>query len=41
MRKEEMEIQNLSDNLDDIPEAVSSQEDLDDDLELLEDLEDI
>ena len=39
--EEEMEIQNLSDNLDDIPEAVSSQEDLDDDLELLEDLEDI
>ena len=39
--EEEMEIQNLSDNLDDIPEAVSSEEDLDDDLELLEDLEDI
>lgn len=39
--EEELEMESISDNLADIPDAVSEEEEFEDDLELLEDLEDL
>ena len=39
--EEELEMKTISDDLADIPDAVSEEEEFEDDLELLEDLEDL
>ena len=41
VEEEDMQFESMSEEFDDIPDVVMSDEDLDDDLELLEDLDDI
>ena len=41
VEEEDMQFESMSEEFDDIPDVVMSDEDLDDDLELLEDLDDL